>query len=113
MKGALFLFDVGLGGSPGVDDVITFRSFPVNASSASLKGPFRIGTLYVTVLAWSDAGESVAASAVIEVDTSPPFPGKVFEVDPGRDNFADIDSFMSSSLEIKILWDAFADFERY
>jgi hypothetical protein len=110
-KGALFLFDVGIGGSPGVDDVITFRSFPANASSALLKGPFRIGTLYVTVLAWSDAGESVAASAVMKVDTSPPFAGKVFEVDPGRDNFADIDCFMSSSLEIKILWDAFADFE--
>jgi hypothetical protein len=110
-KGAPILFDVGIGGSPGADDVIPFRSCPANSSSALFEDPFRMGTHYVTVLAWSDAGESVAASAVVKVDTSPPFVGQVCEVDPGRDNFADIHCFMSSSLEIKISWDAFADFE--
>jgi hypothetical protein len=71
-EGALRRFEIGLGGVPEDDSVLRFQSLPADAANIELEGPFPGGTLYASVVAYNDFGESVMAAASVEIDTSPP-----------------------------------------
>jgi len=119
-EGALRRFEIGLGGAPGDDSVLRFQSLPADAGNIEFEGPFPGGTLYASVVAYDDFGESVMATASVKIDTSPPISSssRVAEVITSENSplllttvSDDFDCILRSNREISVVWDPFEDNE--